>query len=172
MPVVAVVAAGVPDLERFRRLAWWTSATTFGLILVGAATMASDSGLACRGWPLCHAGQLWPALVGGVVLEWGHRMGALVVTVVTLLAVRAGLRLPVGSGPWRRGSWAGLTLLALQIALGGLAIDTRLAPLVVVVHEGVGTAFLCLWVGLAVLAAERTRSPASTASRADPQTHT
>ncbi len=120
--------------------------------------MASDSGLACHSWPLCHTHQLWPSLVGGVVLEWGHRMGALAVTVVTVLAAGAGLRLPPSSGPWRRGAWVALILLALQVALGGLAISSRLAPLVVVVHEGVGTAFLCLWVGLAVLAGERGRA--------------
>ncbi len=153
------------ELRRFRRLAWWTSAATFGLILVGAATMASDSGLACSNWPLCHSGQLWPALVGGVILEWGHRMGALAVTVVTMLAARAGNGLPPASGPWRRGSWVALLLLALQIGLGGLAIDTRLATLVVVVHDGMGTAFLCLWVGLAVLAGERGRVESGGAPR-------
>ena len=142
---------------RFRVLAWTTSAATFALLLVGAAVVATGAGESCPGWPLC-GGHVVPVLAGVVVVEWSHRVGALVVTLLTVATVAAAWRLP-RPGPWR---WAGLVVLALlgaQVALGALVVGGGLAPWAVVAHEGLGILLLCLWLAVAVRAGREPGPP-------------
>jgi len=41
------------DADKFRKLAWVAVFLTFDLILFGAFTRLSDSGLGCPDWPGC-----------------------------------------------------------------------------------------------------------------------
>ncbi|MDE2802837.1 MAG: COX15/CtaA family protein, partial [Chloroflexota bacterium] len=66
-----------------------TVAATFGLITLGGVVRATESGLGCPDWPLCH-GQIIPPFEYHVLIEYSHRLvasvvGALVVACAVLV---------------------------------------------------------------------------------------
>ena len=71
-----------------RTLAWIAVALTVLLITVGGLVTNTDSGLACPDWPTCF-GTPFPKLVGGVLMEHGHRYLATGVGFLTVLLVLA-----------------------------------------------------------------------------------
>ncbi len=136
------------------RLAALTALTlflTFDLIVFGAFTRLSDSGLGCPDWPGCY-GQASPlgareaidaaqaAMPGGPVtwskawIEMIHRYLAMTVGVLILVLAAVGwrdrARLPFS--PW----WASLTLLwvVVQGLFGKYTVTLKLYPAVVTLH--------------------------------------
>ncbi len=154
---------GTGPAARLRALTLLTLFLSFDLVLLGAFTRLSDSGLGCPDWPGCygHASPLGAsapiaqaeALVptGAVTpakawIEMAHRyaataIGALIVVLVvlTLLAARR-RRLPV-SPAW---SVATLGWVCLQGAFGAWTVMMRLYPAIVTLHLLGGLGLLAL----------------------------
>jgi cytochrome c oxidase assembly protein subunit 15 len=148
---------------RLRALTFATLFLTFDLVLFGAFTRLTDSGLGCPDWPGCygsaspvgareeiHAAQsampTGPVTHGKAWIEMIHRylataVGALIVvmTVVAWVVSRRG-RLPVS--PW----WATATLVWVigQGAFGALTVTMKLYPAIVTLHLLGGMGLLAL----------------------------
>ncbi len=147
--------------RRFTRLAWAAAVCTYLLIILGAIVRITGSGLGCgEHWPLCN-GRLFPPLDLPTVIEWSHRLVAGLVTIlVTALAGWAWwLRRGAGSSEQHPPDWAAyvaLGLLALQVALGAIAVKLSLPPWTVILHLG---AAMLLLAALLVAAREAPLSP-------------
>ena len=132
--------------RRFTQLAWAAAAATYLLIILGATVRITGSGLGCgEHWPLCN-GSLLPPLDLPTIIEYGHRLAALAVTVlVVALAALAWRERREAAPPPDRPSvapYVALALLALQIALGAITVKLSLPPWTVILH--LGTAMLLL----------------------------
>ena len=129
---MAVSSAG------FKWLSLASAASVYILIVLGGVVTSTGSQLACPDWPLCN-GQVIPTFTPPVVIEYTHRLWALVVTVLVIAtAILA----------WKRYHWsnkvtkfATLTLILLwgQVILGMVTVDTGGLPAVVTLHLALAT---------------------------------
>jgi cytochrome c oxidase assembly protein subunit 15 len=169
-PVLGVLAAGaalaaVPlawfwrrsrgdaPARRLQAFAWFILFLSFDLVLLGAFTRLSDSGLGCPDWPGCYGhatpiGASMPiasaeaAIPTGAVtatkawIEMTHRYAATAIGVLVLvlaaLALRASRRADAAIGA----RWAVVTLvwICIQGAFGALTVTMRLYPAIVTLH--------------------------------------
>ena len=120
------------------RLGLSTALLMFALIVIGAAVRATGSGLSCPDWPLCQ-GRLIPPFEFHVLIEWCHRLVALLVGLM-LLATAAWVW---AHAETRRGLGAlagvALALYVAQALLGALTVWKLLSPAMVSSHLAVGT---------------------------------
>ncbi len=154
--------------RRFRRLAWTAAGCTYLLIILGAVVRITGSGMGCgEHWPLCN-GRLLPPLDLPTLIEYAHRLVAAAVSALVLATAASAWwlersarahRAATGNGPVARAAapgpaaaYAAAALLALQVALGAVAVKLVLPPWTVILH--LGTAMLLL---AALLVAARGR---------------
>jgi cytochrome c oxidase assembly protein subunit 15 len=118
--------------------------STLLLLGLGNLVTTTESGMGCGdSWPDCN-GQWIPTLDNlHVVLEFGHRILAVIVTLFAVLATIGAWRVrdPAKRRSLRITSAIALGLLLLQIVLGALTVRLELPPNVVFVHLGVSMAF-------------------------------
>ncbi len=155
-----------PPAARLRALTLITLFLTFDLVLFGAFTRLSDSGLGCPDWPGCY-GSVSPlgardeiheaqtAMPTGPVthkkawIEMIHRYAATVVgaliTLIMVLTLWHSRRKDWPVSPW----WATLTFVwvCLQGAFGALTVTMKLYPAIVTLHllGGLGLLVLLVW---------------------------
>jgi heme o synthase len=154
--VYVTVRAGFParvggwgGSQRFTLLAVFTTLATFALLLFGSHVTATDSALVFPDWPLMN-GSLIPPLTELTSAHVLHRWVAAVVgAIVVALAIVAWrtqrdqpaiVRLAVGAA----------VLFAIQVAIGGLQVITRLSAWTQTLHLALGAVILATLVGLTV----------------------
>ncbi|MEM0455042.1 MAG: COX15/CtaA family protein [Nitrososphaerota archaeon] len=110
---------------------------------IGSYVSARGAGLACPDWPLCPfpGDEL-------VLLEFAHRAFAIVVLLsvvaVTVPSIRSG-------GVARRLAVLGLSLLLVQIGLGGAVVLSALRAELVALHMAVASSVLAAYSMLAAV---------------------
>jgi cytochrome c oxidase assembly protein subunit 15 len=132
----------------FHRFAVVCAGATFILIFVGGLVTSTGSALAVPDWPLAF-GKVIPQLEGGVRFEYGHRVAAGLVVILTLIL--AAWSWQTEPRRWvRKAVLAVLGLIVLQAILGGLTVLLLLPLPIAVAHAGTGQALFCLMVSIAV----------------------
>ena len=130
------------------RFAVICAVATFILIFVGGLVTSTGSALAVPDWPLAY-GRLVPKLVGGVRFEYGHRVVAGVVVMLTI--VLATWIAIVERRSWvRKTAFAAAGLIVFQAILGGITVLYLLPLPVAVAHAGTAQALFCLMVAMAL----------------------
>ncbi|MFQ5747103.1 MAG: heme A synthase [Gemmatimonadota bacterium] len=136
-------------LRRWTRLSALAALSTYALIVLGGIVRITGSGLGCGDdWPLCN-GHLIPPMDLPTLIEYGHRLAALAVTVLVLATALAAWRTKEPEETWvplRRLGLAAVLLLALQILLGAVTVWWELPPASVVLHLGTGMLLLSVLV--------------------------
>ncbi len=149
--------------DKLLRLAWVTVFFTFDLIVFGAFTRLTDSGLGCPDWPGCYARAnpiaalseiraAEAAMPDGPVtlfkawIEMLHRylaMGVgLLILVMMVLAWRNYWRGQQAAKPWLASAL--FVLVCVQGAFGAWTVTQKLQPVIVTIHLLLGMALLAL----------------------------
>ena len=160
LATIAIVFAGLPlaylwtrpGFSFFQKLNWVLVFMTFDLIVFGAFTRLTDSGLGCPDWPGCYGTsnpfhalgeiqQAESALPTGPVtvmkawIEMIHRY--LAMTVGALILIQVGLAFSklrsLGKTPLF-GSLGLLLLVCIQGAFGAWTVTLKLQPMIVTMH--------------------------------------
>ncbi len=135
----------------FRAFSVAAAVSAFLLAVLGSWVRINGAGMTCPDWPLCHHA-LVPSLAGGVVLEWSHRLLALIVGVLTVGALVTGWQARRRIGGVGAVLAAICGIFAVQVALGGLTVALANTPWSVVVHWGTAMLLLAGLTALALLA--------------------
>lgn len=175
LPLAVVWVSSDPN--KYRKLVWVTLFLTFDLIMFGAFTRLTDSGLGCPDWPGCYghanpfqahahisaaeaAMPTGPVTVMKAWIEMIHRYVAMAVGVLivamTIIAWRTWLR---GTADLRFRPWLPTALLGfvcLQGAFGAWTVTLKLQPVIVTTHLLLGMTLLGM---LAWLAARESEHP-------------
>lgn len=121
--------------SKFRALAFASVFFTFALVVIGGIVRLTGSGMGCPDWPLCQ-GQLIPPLEYHTLIEYVHRLVALLVAltvlgiaVVAFMKYRAQRRILILAG-------LVIVLYLFQAVLGGITVLTANAPWTVSLHLG------------------------------------
>lgn len=167
-------------LTSFQRLALWTTAATYFLILVGGLVRASGAGLGCPDWPRCFGSWIPPASAANLppqfdpsqfnpTLMWTEYLNRLLGVTVGLLILATTI------SAWRHHrreprilytTIAALLLTAYQGWLGGRVVAHELAAWIVTAHMIVALVIVQLLLYATVEATASSASRASRASRA------
>ena len=177
--IMGLLAALVPltvvwvsnDTNKYRKLVWVTVFLTFDLIMFGAFTRLTDSGLGCPDWPGCygHANPIQaleyiraaeaemphgPVTVMKAWIEMIHRYLAMGVGVLIIAMMGIAWRIWGKSGrqddrfaPWFPTALLGF--VCLQGAFGAWTVTLKLQPVIVTIHLllGMGLLALLAWLG-------------------------
>lgn len=132
------------DATGWGRLAAVAAVATYALIVFGGIVRITGSGMGCGDdWPLCN-GQLIPPLDFETLIEYGHRLAALAVSllIVALAVVAWWPRQAATRRPTRLLSLLAVLLLVVQVLLGAVTVWLELPPATVVLHFGTAVTLL------------------------------
>jgi cytochrome c oxidase assembly protein subunit 15 len=177
LAVVGLMAAALPlsmvwmssDPNKYRKLVWITAFLTFDLIVFGAFTRLTDSGLGCPDWPGCYgaanpfiahaqisaAEALMPTGPVTVVKAWIEMIHRYLAMGVGVLCVALMLTAWVQWRKTRRAEYAPAMptmlffLVCLQGAFGAWTVTLKLQPAIVTTHLFLGMSLLAMlcWLG-------------------------
>src|SRR5450830_1211747 len=159
------------DVNKYRKLVWITLFLTFDLIMFGAFTRLTDSGLGCPDWPGCygHSNPLLahehisaaqaamptgPVTVAKAWIEMTHRYLAMAVGVliITLMVIAWRRWIKSARSDIRFAPWFPTLLflfVCLQGAFGAWTVTMKLQPIIVTIHLLLGLTLLAMltWLG-------------------------
>ncbi len=140
-------------VSRFGDLKFASAAATvfaFALVVWGAIVRINNAGMTCPDWPRCQ-GVWFPALNSPVVYEWAHRVGAPVLTVLILATFALAYKHRHELTESMRFAWLALSMVLVQVVIGGLTIKYANNPPSVAAHlvVGIGTFISLLLVAYA-----------------------
>lgn len=166
--LVALIPATIVYLSRgtdkFKKLAWVTVFFTFDLIIFGAFTRLTDSGLGCPDWPGCY-GEANPFLAHADISAAQTAMptGPVTVFKAWIEMIHRYLAMGVGVliiamlvGAWRQWRRTGapryaptvpallLVFVCVQGAFGAWTVTLKLQPVIVSIHLLLGMSLLAL----------------------------
>jgi len=181
-----VIVWSSKDRNKYRKLVWVTVFLTFDVIMFGAFTRLTDSGLGCPDWPGCygHSNPIQamehiraaealmpdgPVTVMKAWIEMIHRylamgIGVLIIAILVIswrFWVRSGKTIPQFS-PWF--PLALFFFVCVQGAFGAWTVTMKLQPIIVTIHLLLGMVLLGMltWVG----ARQNTHVPVAIEGRA------
>src|ERR1700746_401100 len=142
------LSAGSEKARGLHRFAMLTACATFFLIFVGGLVTSTGSALAVPDWPLAF-GKLIPAWEGGIRFEFGHRLAAGTVGILTLALMAWAWR--AEPRRWVRQLVAiAFGLIMVQAILGGITVLLELPLAIAVAHAATAQALFCLMVSIAI----------------------
>jgi heme A synthase len=139
-------------MKNLFRLALAADLVALLTVVLGSWTRIQGAGLTCPDWPLCR-GAILPALGGGTIWEWMHRLAASAVAPLVLALVVVA---------WRKRDHAAFitptlaviaALFVGQILLGAQTVRLGNSPLSVVLHWATAMALIAALSAMAVFAA-------------------
>jgi heme a synthase len=161
------------DSNKYRKLVWVTLFFTFDLIVFGAFTRLTDSGLGCPDWPGCYshanplqvlekidaAAALMPT--GPVTrvkawIEMIHRYLAMMIGIMIMILMAGAWRVRYSGSRSQSPRLPTLLflLVCVQGAFGAWTVTLKLQPVIVTIHLLLGMLLLAM---LAALAARQPR---------------
>ena len=177
MAITALLIALLPaaivwtssDANKYRKLVWVCVFITFDLIIFGAFTRLTDSGLGCPDWPGCYGAAnpflahekivaaealmpTGPVTVFKAWIEMIHRYLAMTIGLLTLALMAQGwyrwlkTRAVEYAPAWPTGAFL---LVCLQGAFGAWTVTLKLQPVIVTTHLLLGMSLLAylVWFG-------------------------
>jgi heme A synthase len=158
-------------LRRLGWLAFVTAFFTYALIVFGGVVRITGSGMGCGDdWPLCN-GQLIPPMDFETLIEYGHRLAALFVTVLIFIVAGYALRHRRSQGIAQRRvvglAIVAAVLLVVQVLVGAITVWLELPTSTVVLHLGLASTLLAVLivVGLRAFVAPSRAAPAASYPR-------
>jgi cytochrome c oxidase assembly protein subunit 15 len=149
--------------ERFRRVAAWAVGWLILIIATGATVRLTGSGLGCKHWPGCQAGDFFPQSARGYhpYVEFGNRVVASLTVLTTLVLAVASLRTRALPGGVKVLAWLVFAGTLAQAPLGAITIHYNLNPWLVLTHLLVSLVVLGLGVVVLLEAARNARGAAA-----------
>lgn len=179
LAIVGILVACIPltlvwisrDQNKYRKLVWTIVFLTFDLIMFGAFTRLTDSGLGCPDWPGCYghsnpflahehikaaeeAMPTGPVTVMKAWIEMVHRYLAMAIGVLLITLVVASWREWIKSQKQRvafspKMPMLLLLLVCIQGAFGAWTVTLKLQPIIVTIHLLLGMLLLAMlvWLG-------------------------
>ncbi len=142
----------------FRALLVAALVAAFAQITLGGFVRAADAGLACGDdWPLCD-GQWIPAFTGDVILEYSHRLAAVLLGLFVLAALVVAWRVHRGNALALRSTFAAFGLVIAAGAFGWATVISELGWGLRLIHLAIAE-MLITSLAFALVAVWPVRSP-------------
>ncbi|HEY6283681.1 MAG TPA: COX15/CtaA family protein [Nitrososphaerales archaeon] len=132
-----------------------TVVIVFSLLVVGASVTANHYGGLCglntpEDWPLCN-GQLFPPPDVGAVVEYAHRILASLSGLFLILTALVFWRDKDAPSGARKLVYLALISVLVEIAVGGVVVNTNLSASVVTLHQALALLVFGFTVGAAAI---------------------